>query len=213
METTMKTKAILFNKLAHQAGRKTRKIIGLVGTHHGTGVTHTGLLLAFYLGEELGKRTALLECNGHGDMGLIREAYQWNSEAEEGFAYHRISCYQEVVPGQLVRLLGGDYEYVLLDFGTDLMKNREELLRCSIRIAVGGPSAWDLQKLGCFMESLDDIGGRDSWLYFIPRGRKEMIQKLQKKMKQRIWEVPESPDPTRISRDVKLFMERCFHFR
>ncbi len=209
----MRKNPILFNKLAHQTRLRTREVIGLIGTHHGTGVTHTGLLLAFYLGEELGKRTALLECNGHRDMGLIQGAYEWSSETATQFSYHRISCYREVKPDQMIQIMGKDYEYILLDFGTDLMQNREELLRCSVRIAVGGQSEWDLRKLVQFVRNLDGVGGDDSWLYFIPRGKECVIKKIRKETGQKVWAVPEAPEPTRINRDTRLFMKQCFHFR
>ena len=85
----MKKKPILFDRVI---GRKhnIRQVIGLMGVHHGAGVTHTGLLLAFYMGEELGKRTAFLECNNHHDMILVQEAYEWSREAADNFTFHTI---------------------------------------------------------------------------------------------------------------------------
>ncbi len=209
----MRNRPILLSKIAHRGRIRTREVIGLIGTHHGTGVTHTALMLAFYLGEELGKRTALVECNGHRDMGLIQEAYEWHRGTGAQFSYHRVTCCMEAGPDRIVQLMGEDYEYILLDFGTDLMKNREELLRCSIRIAVGGQSEWDMRKLGQFIQKLDNIGGDDSWLYFIPRGKERVIQRIQKEIKQKIWAVPEVVDPTRMNHETRLFMKRCFNFR
>ncbi len=208
----MKHKPILLNKLQGNRGRF-REVIGLIGTHHGVGVTHTGLLLAFYFGEELGKKTALLECNEHRDMQLIEQAYEWSNEEGNNFSFRKITCYKEVKSGQIPQILGEDYEYVILDFGTELYSNREELLRCSTKIVVGGQSEWDILKLKEFIRNTEVIRGSEHWMCYLVRARERTLQRLKKDLKQRIWAVPDIQEPTHISYNVRLFFRQCFSFR
>ena len=209
----MKYKPMLLSKLSKDRRGRFREVIGLIGTHHGVGVTHTGLLLAFYFGEELGKKTALIECNGHRDMRLIEQAYEWTNEEENNFSFHQITCYKEVRSSQIPQILGEDYEYVILDFGTDLITNREELLRCSTKIVVGGRSEWDILKLKEFIRNTEVIRGSEHWICYLMRAKDQTVQKVKKDLKQRIWAVPNIEDPTRISNHVRLFLKQCFSLR
>ena len=206
----MKHKPMLLSKLSKDRQGRFREVIGLIGTHHGVGVTHTGLLLAFYFGEELGKKTALIECNGHRDMELIEQAYEWSNEEDNNFSFHQITCYKEVRLGQIPQILGEDYEYVILDFGTDLATNREELLRCSTKIVVGGRSEWDILKLKEFIRNTEVIRGSEHWICYLVRAKEQTVQKIKKDLKQRIWAVPNIEEPTRISNNVRLFLKQCF---
>jgi tRNA(Met) C34 N-acetyltransferase TmcA len=209
----MKHKPMLLSKMSTGKRGRFREVIGLIGTHHGVGVTHTGLLLAFYFGEELGKKTALIECNGHRDMQRIEQAYEWGNEEDNTFSFRQITCYKEVKPDQIPQILGEDYEYVILDFGTDLTSNREELLRCSTKIVVGGQSEWDILKLKEFIRIAEVIRGSEHWICYLVRAKEQTIQRLKKDLKQRIWAVPDIKEPTCISHNVRHFLKQCFSLR
>ncbi len=206
----MNHKPMLLNKLSRGKRGRFREVIGLIGTHHGVGVTHTGLMLAFYFGEELGKKTALIECNGHRDMELIEQAYEWDNEEDNSFSFHQITCYKEVEPGQIPQILGEDFEYVILDFGTDFTSNREELLRCSTKIVVGGQSEWDILKLKEFIRNTEVIRGSEHWMCYLVRAKEQTIQRLKKDLKQRIWAVPDIKEPTHVSYTARLFLKQSF---
>ena len=204
---------MLLTKLARGNRGRTREVIGLIGTHHGVGVTHTGLLLAFYFGEELGRKTALLECNKNRDMQLIEQAYEWDNEAGNRFFFHQITCYKEVAADQIPQILGEDYEYVILDFGTELSSNREELLRCSMKIVVGGQSEWDVLKLKEFIKNTEVMRGSEHWICYLVRAGERTIARLKKEIKQRIWAVPDIQEPTRMSSNVRKFFRQCLTLR
>ncbi|MDF2906432.1 MAG: hypothetical protein K0R34_1753 [Herbinix sp.] len=207
----MKHKPMLLNKLVRHERGRFREVIGLIGTHHGVGVTHTGLLLAFYFGEELGKKTAFLECNNNRDMQLIEQAYEWGNEEKDSFSYRRITCYKEVRKEQIPQIIGGNYEYVILDFGTDLVSNQEELLCCSTKIVVGGQSEWDILKLKEFIGRVELIRGSELWSYYLVRAKDQTMLRLKKELKQKIWAVPDIQEPTRITSNVRFFFKQCFH--
>ena len=206
----MKRKPMLLKKIAGKNFGKGREVIGLIGTHHGVGVTHTALLLAFYMCEGLGKKTALLECNEHYDMTLIQKVYEWSLSEENSFSFHQITCYPEVGPNRIAQLLGGDYDCFILDFGTDRMANKDEFLRCGTKIVVGGQSEWDRLKLHHFVKASETIRGSDAWLYLIPQANDKTVLKIRKEINCKVLSVPFNQEPTIPSYNTNRFFGELF---
>lgn len=201
----MKKKPILFDRVI---GRKhnIRQVIGLMGVHHGAGVTHTGLLLAFYMGEELGKRTAFLECNNHHDMILVQEAYEWSREAADNFTFHNITFYKDVILTHLPELLNDEYECLILDFGTDFISNRDEYLRCDTKIIVSGSAPWEQEKLNKFLHSIQTIRGIENWHFLTVQAQRYNLSRLNKRLGRNIHSIPYNPNPMIPSKyTCKLF--------
>jgi hypothetical protein len=208
----MKRKPMLLKKIEGKYHGRGREVIGLIGTHHGVGVTHTALMLAFYMGDELGKKTALLECNEHHDMRLIKNAYEWNQEEAAFFSFHQITCYQEVSPNRVAQLFGEDYDCFILDFGTDMNRSKEEFLRCGIKIVVGGRSEWDGQKLQQFVNASEATRGSDTWLYLIPQAKGKTVANLRREVKRKVYSVPVNQEPTLPYRNTNRFFSELFQF-
>ncbi len=206
----MKRKPILLKKFARKNQGRGREVIGLIGTHRGVGVTYTGLMLAFYMSEVLGKKTAFLECNEHHDMGIIQKAYEWSREEAYSFSFHQLTCFREVTPNRIAQLFGEEYDCYILDFGTDLIKNKEEFLRCGIKIVIGGRSEWDRQKLMQFAKASEAIRGSDTWLYFIPQGKDKAIISIRNEVKRKVFSVPATWEPTIPSRTSNYFFAEFF---
>lgn len=204
---------MLYDKLVVQGNNYTRETIGLIGTHHGTGVTHTGLMLTFYMAEELGKKTAFLECNNHHDMSLIQSAYEWSREEELSFSFHRITCFKEVSVKRIANILSDNYECVILDFGTDFLTNRDEFLRCDKKIVVGGQAEWSQQKLIRFINAVWPICGSETWQYVIPYANSKIIKKLKFEMKRNIFTIPFEEEPTVLSSKSRRFFAEMFRFK
>lgn len=180
--------------------------IGLLGTHHGTGVTYTSLMLAFYLAEELGKRTAFIECNKHHDMRLIEEAYEWTRSDVVMFSFQNVSCYKEFTPEQIPAIYGEDYDALVLDFGTDFHSSLHEFLRCDIKIVVAGRAPWELIKLKNFYEVTKHINGSSNWIYLIQQADIKIIQSLSSEMGCKVMSIPAASNPIMPSRSInRLF--------
>ncbi len=203
----MKHKPILTRKLAKDGSGGLREVIGLMGSQAGTGVTYTGLMLAFYLSEELGKKTAFLECNNHQDMDLIQKAYEWSSEETASFCFRNLTCYKRISPKQIPDIIGQDFDYIIIDFGTDWLGNREEFLRCSLKAVFAGRSEWGLQKLLSFIRNNELTRGSDTWYYLIPQAEDRMIKRFKKETYYRICAVPYTDEPTRPNRSTRQFFK------
>ena len=185
-----------------------REVIGLIGAHPGAGVTFTGLLLAFYLGEEPGRRTAYLECSGHQDFGLLQQAYQWSREDELSFSFGNISFHRDVSTDRIPSLLGENYDYVIVDFGNDLNTKREEFLRCNRKLVLGGWTEWNLRKLEYFISSVHAIKGNEAWSYLVPFAGRKSIQSMQKEFNRKFYSVSLENDPMEPSKETKKLFHR-----
>lgn len=201
----MRHKPMLLRKITAGSLDSARTSIGIIGTHHGTGVTYTGLMLAFYMGEELGKKTAFIECNKHHDMSLIEEAYDWTSMDSNMFSFQNIICYKDVVPEQIPSIYGGDYDTLIFDFGTDFYGNINEFLRCNTKIVVAGKSEWDYIKLRNFYERTNHISGSNNWLYLIQQADVKTIQRLCHETGHKIMSIPATGEPIIPSRSINRF--------
>ncbi len=203
-------KPMLLQRL-HESRRQERVVIGLIGTHPGVGVTYTGLMLSFYLGEEVELKTAFLECNQHCDMELIEAVYEWPVKEKGVFSFQNITCHKGVSVSQIPGILGKDYEGLILDFGTDFAEHREELLRCGIRIVVGGSSEWDIRKLERFFKEAAQFGGDESWLCFIPRGNEKTVARISHMLQRKVWAVPRADNPVVPSSASNRFFRGVFN--
>jgi len=206
----MKHKPILLKKLTGERYGKGREVIGLIGTHHGVGVTHTGLMLAFYMGEELGKKTALIEYNKHHDFNLIQNTYEWNTDDKNRFTFHRIACWKDMRSERMSEVFNEDYECILLDCGMDFTTIREEFLRCDKKIVIGGRSEWDRQKLIRFVKASEEIRVNQTWFYFIPQANNLAISKIKNEIQRKVYAVPTTEEPTRPSGESNRFFEKFF---
>jgi hypothetical protein len=195
----MKRKPMLYTKINKDRYAQ-KEVIGLVGVHPGAGVTYTGILLAFCLGEELGRRTAFLEVNKNHDLSLFQPVYEWIDESAGTFTYGNITFYKDVEAHQVAGIIGEGYDCCILDFGTDFQENKEEFLRCSRKLLINGHSEWCLGKLIRFMRGLNTIRGSASWFVLIPLAPRKMHNRLRKELNRTFDTVPYEADVTKPSK-------------
>ena len=201
----MKRKPILLNKLI-KGSQSSRKTIGLLGIHHGVGVTYTGMLLAFYMGEELGKKTAYLECNNHHDLSLIEPLYRWNSVDKSCFVFRNITFYKDVRSEGIANIFNSDYECLILDFGIDMLNYRNEFLRCGTKIVISSQAEWNKQRFMRFIKSNETIRGNETWLNFIPYADNKMVKRMKAKCNRMFFSIQYEEDPTKPSKEnIRLF--------
>ncbi len=201
----MRKKPMLYTKV-YRNRNHIKEVIGLLGIRPGAGVTYTGILLAFYLGEELGRRTAFLEVNHHQDLSLLQPVYEWNGETAGSFTYGNITFYKDVKVHQVAEMMGAGYDYFILDFGTDFQGNKEEFLRCDRKLLLSGHSEWDIGKLIRFIRRNYMTRGSDTWLPLIPLAPKKVLHRLEKELTKTFYSVPFEADVTKPSKAfIRLF--------
>ncbi|HHU73237.1 MAG TPA: hypothetical protein GXZ28_01230 [Clostridiales bacterium] len=203
----MKRKPILITNIEKKRSLP-RQTIGILGSHPGAGVTHIGMLLSFYLGERMGLKTAFLECNNHNHMDLIETAYHWRKIDELSFSFHNITCYKNVNKQRILEISSGDYESIIMDFGTDWRGNQEEFLRSGTKIVVGGQAPWCKERLVDFIHSVQDLWGNDRWNFLVPYAHPQLIRSLRKEVSKKVYSVPFEQDPTYVSKETSLLFNK-----
>lgn len=204
---------MLLSKIRKEGRSNKREVIGLIGAHPGAGVTYTALLLAFYFGSELGKKTAYLECNMHHDMKFLQQVYEWNKEESTFFDFGQITFYRDVEINIIPNILSNQFDCFILDFGCDYLSNRDELLRCQTKIILSGHAEWNKQKLLTFTHSIQVSQDMNSWIYLVPLGAQKLITGLRRKMNSYVYSIPYEVDPTNPSKQTVQLFDCIFNER
>ena len=144
-----------------------KRVIGVVGTHPGAGVTHISLLLTFYLAEATGEPIAYLEYNRHGDCNrfLRRTANKEPPACGSGFG-GKVDLFPDITAEGLTELLNEEYGYYVIDFGCEFEECLAEYLRCKDKIVVAQLTEWRLDELEQFQMREKETHRQSRWHYF-----------------------------------------------
>ena len=201
---------MLFQKLKEDGRCRPRNVIGLMGVHPGAGVTYTSIIISFFMGKNLGRKTALLECNRRGDFDLLQKAFHWSKEEENFFSYHNIDFYKNANSSLITKALSLNYESYILDFGNGYKENKEEFLRCDLKIIICGHAEWNQQRLIQFMDK-NEMGKQNStWKILIPCANKKDISRLRDITKQWVDFIPYQEDPTKPTKELIKKLRKLF---
>lgn len=193
---------ILHKKIARLSAHQGKLVIGILGTHKGCGVTHLGILLANYLSEYAGCRTAFLECSPQKDLQYLQDYIFGETEdgvEREAFKIHHVTYHNNIKDQDIAEIIGDAYDCVILDLGTDFLRYKNEFLRCDKRIIVSSLAIWKRHELEGFIKSTSHIKFNNQWIYAIPFGQSRDINKAVKDYKRKIYGVPYEPDPFILS--------------
>lgn len=193
----MKKKPILLKKMSKGRNEVHKTTIGLVGTHRGVGVTHVGILLANSLRKSRGIAIAYIEMGEKSHVKYLAEKCQSNTciqGKDKSLQICKVSYYMSVNDTKLISILNEPYDCFILDFGSELKNNKNEFLRCHIKLVVGNLIEWKRIELENFVVRNREIAGFHDWLYFIVFGRKEDMAEVQKQLDIRLNSVGFEPE-------------------
>lgn len=210
----MKKNPILFNHILKSSIKSDKIVIGIIGTHHGAGVTHSGIMLSNYLDKYKGVKTAYLEMNHEDELKFLNYAYEGipdDQEEKKEFVIHNTTYYENVREQDFIQLINLNYQYFILDFGTDYKKDNNEFLRCDIKIVIGSLTEWKRQYLFQFIDSKRQLPGFASWRFLIVFGQKNDLRMASRELHMKLDYIEFEPDPFLLSKEsVKLFQRLLF---
>lgn len=133
-----------------------RLVIGIAGTEHRVGCTHTAILLANYLRNQ-GYSVAVLEYAGN-DAAILSEIGQSLSVSMAGsmFSYQGVDYYPNFLLSRLPEIHTRNYHFMIVDFGVYSSEIREEFGRCIQQIVVSGSKKWERCKIRNVFDVLAD---------------------------------------------------------
>lgn len=145
---------------AFEKGKNSVCTIGIIGTHHGVGVTHTALSVASFLHFEKRKRVAVIELSGQSSLDCF------GKQKESHGAPCRVKGLS-VFPSADSLLAGtvrnGNFDYCILDLGCAPERRKQELLRCDIKLVVTDAAPWKPERRRNADRILDGVDCSKGW--------------------------------------------------
>lgn len=185
------------------------RMIGVMGSGPGTGVTHLCVLAANYLAGACQRRTAVMEWNSHGDFEQMRkiclgcpQTGQAEAGAERppaGFSVLGVTYYREGGRLAAAACMDGRYQDMVVDFGEYSPAVREEWMRCQIRLGVVSLSEWQLEPA---LKMMAREGKGRGWTCLAAFGSEETRKEVQKRLGTVIVRIPFAADAFRIDQNL-----------
>lgn len=182
---------------------KTR-LIGIGGIGHGVGGTHFAILMLNYLAGYERHRSALLEWNGSGTLEKLEHVCTGKVSQKKPYRILDADYYKSVGSKELTEILTGNYDDILIDFGS-LEELPVEFLRCEKQFLIGSFSEWQQE---CFREFVRNNGtGKKSWKYLAAFGSEESRKEFMRCPGVFVGRIPFSADAFSVTEEVGRFLE------
>jgi len=183
------------------------QIIGIAGTGRTVGVTHLCILMANYYYSGCGRRTAVLEWNGHGDFARFGDVCTAAGRLVERYRIQGVDFYQRSGSQTLAQCIQDGYEQILIDFGSLQEQTDAELLRCHRVYLVVSFSEWQDGAFGnC--EAWRERAKREGWQCLASFGSEESRLQWNKRHKPAVHRIPFSADAFTVTREVMDWMKK-----
>lgn len=129
--------------------RSSTYIIGVMGLSKGVGTTHIALLLAGFVRSYYGRKTIFLEASGNHDLCLAFDV----EDKKKSFTRYGVTYLLEAKKEDIAQTRNTGYDFCVIDLGSKSSFAQAELIRCDIKIIIGGGAPWQ-QKMWSIAEEL-----------------------------------------------------------
>lgn len=194
---------------AKDVRRKGKLMIGVCSTHPGAGATHFSMLLATYFSEWIGLKTAYIdfadiEGLNHLKVYFLKDKAKENSD----FTVGRITFYNQENLYRLSEIIGGEADCIILDMGHQFLENKNEFLRCDIKIVISSLAIWKQDKLNLFLDTVNNSFSKTDWKYVIPFAGEKALKEGRGIYRINLCQMPYQPDPFTVNTAVVRFFDR-----
>jgi len=181
-------------------------VIGVIGTHAGTGVTHFSIALANYISSVVAKEVIYLS------MDHKKELQNFMGSEQKKFEIMGVSYLSDATSIELSEEWNNIYDYMILDMGHNYENNRTEFLRCDKKIIIGSLSPWKKQYYDTIMHSIEVEKNYKNWDYYAIFGIKEDKKEFKKKFDISIRTLPFLEDSFHIKKEQYAFFQEASFF-
>lgn len=200
---------------AKGSGHIGTRVVAVLGATVGVGTTHAAIGIAHYLARCLSK-VAIVEMNMEASaFSRIQQIAEGKSgcvqEHKPRFSVEGVDYYRKMARANLIEILGGGYNFVVMDLGSYGENNQlEEFLRADIPILVGGGSEWRMQDLTDVISSLSRYP-QNKWVYCLPLAASDAVQRLRKQINTtKVYSLPLHLDPFDRCEEMDRVMSQIF---
>ncbi|MBS6643450.1 MAG: hypothetical protein KH366_07705 [Clostridiaceae bacterium] len=183
-------------------------VTGILGTSPGAGATHYAILLANYLVGVCRYRCAVLEWNEHGDFERIERICRGAVTDNACFSVLKADYYKHSGPEVLPYCMAEGYDQIIIDFGSDFLKQKIEFLRCDEKYVIASLSEWQIEGFLEFVREMKTEAGYKSWNYAVSFGSEDTRKQMRKKLKIPVGRIPLSEDPFALNRQMIAYFEK-----
>lgn len=182
----MRNRQILCKLLSKRKTHKKMYVIGVFGLHRFAGVTHITVLLAQFLSGICGRSVEVVEASGKDDLACLSLRYKTSRRMTKNsgsFVYRNITFVEQATDAEVGRLRNADYEFCILDLGSNYRRAMRELMRCDLKIIVGTAAPWQEESWGVLKDMLNELKDINTWhiISNLSRDKLTLDKKIQNK--------------------------------
>ncbi|MCJ8012539.1 serine/threonine-protein kinase [Paenibacillus sp. KQZ6P-2] len=196
------------------AVRNSTQVVAVMGASGGTGTTHTAIAISHFLARNHSK-VALVEMNVRSPafrrIQQIVNGDQPPAGGSRKFEVQGVDYWRQTARADVITLLSGSYNYVVIDLGTYRERDRlEEFLRADVPVIVASGAEWRQQDVKDMALSLSRYP-QQKWMYFMPLAQHDAVQRLRKELNTtQVFSLPLNMDPFDKSEEMDRVLNHIF---
>lgn len=181
-------------------------VVSVIGTGPGVGVTHTSIAIAHYLAR-LKCKVAIIEfsqrATAFARIALIAHGEEGMTEQRRMFEITGVHYFRRTSKKEILQLLNSNYQYIVMDLGSERHPySMEELQRSDVPIVVGGAAEWKQSDIQLFSRSYES-SVKAKWNYVLPLAAKDTVVRLKNSLNTKhVYSFPLHIDPFDQEDDV-----------
>ncbi|WP_339830852.1 serine/threonine-protein kinase [Paenibacillus sp. FSL R7-0272] len=185
------------------------RVIALTGVSAGAGVTHTAIAISHYL-ERQNFKVAVIEMSPRSQSFTRIQQIALGGKpvaSSRQFAVDGVHYWKQSGRADILSLLGGSYQFIVMDLGSGQDQNRlEELLRADLPIIIGSGAEWKQAEIGAFVRTHYRFP-REKWIYCLPLAATDAVERVRKTLDtSHVYGLPLQLDPF----DKDVHMDKVF---
>lgn len=206
-------KKVLFQRIKRGIQRKDTVIIGVFGLHSGVGTTHIALLVANYFSDIKNKAVAYLEYSGKDDVRYIQESEEGLEEEDMIFVLRGVHYYRKIKQNELIEVRNWGFDICIIDFGNDLLRAENELMRCDLKFLIGSDAPWRDREFKLLKKISDRIGSLRSWYIIMNLSTDQRKKKSLYAAPIQVFQLPYSKNALLPSENIIRIFDQIFRLQ
>lgn len=184
IETDFDVRKMAVTNSGYSAKNSETAVVALLGVAHGLGTTHTSLTISKYL-SQMGSTAWVDFCPNSSVYDRIASMLDSqvgvvpNAEKDSGFAWKGVHYWKSPSNGNIMNLIGGDYQFVVLDLGIGRDEGAiEEFLQSDMPLLIASGAEWRLEEILVWLSS-SKLKPEMKWKVVLPLADKSSAELLQ----------------------------------